>query len=224
MCGRYLMHAPPELLAELFELQEIPIVTPRYNIAPTQQVLACRQTDKGRELVALHWGLIPSWADDSKIGYKMINARSDGVATKPSYRSAFKKRRCLIPATGFYEWQAVKGEKKKQPHLIRRKDGKPFAFAGLWEHWEKGEEPIDSCTIITTDANRTLKPIHERMPVIVDKKDFKLWLDPKVEKGEDLEAVLKPAPDALLEAVPVGLMVNNPSYDGPKCCEPVSAA
>src|SRR5262249_43104892 len=138
MCGRYLMHAPPELLAELFELQEIPIVTPRYNIAPTQQVLACRQTDKGRELVALHWGLIPSWADDSKIGYKMINARSDGVATKPSYRSAFKKRRCLIPATGFYEWQAVKGEKKKQPHLIRRKDGKPFAFAGLWENWEKG--------------------------------------------------------------------------------------
>src|SRR5262245_39923059 len=223
MCGRYLMHPPPDLLAELFDLQEIPIVTPRYNIAPTQQVLACRQTDKGREMVALHWGLIPFWANDPKIGYRMINARSDGVAAKPSYRAAFKQRRCLIPATGFYEWQAVKAEKKKQPHLIRRMDEKPFAFAGLWEHWDKGANPIDSCTIITTDCNKTLKPIHDRMPVILDKKDFATWLDLKT-KPEALTALLCPAPEKLLEAVPVGLMVNNPKFDNPKCCEPVSAA
>jgi putative SOS response-associated peptidase YedK len=222
MCGRYLLHATPETLAKLMELTEIPIVPPRYNIAPTQQVLACRQADDGRALVSMRWGLIPSWAEDEKIGYRLINARGDTVATKPSFRSAFKSRRCLIPASGFYEWQAVKGE-KKQPHLIRSKDGEPFAFAGIWERWDGGEKPIESCCIVTTDANKTLKPIHDRMPVILDKKDFARWLDPKQAKAEDLAALICPAPEKLLEAVPVGLYVNNPKYDGPKCAEPVSA-
>lgn len=169
-----------------------------------------------------HWGLIPFWADDPKIGYRMINARADTVATKPSFRTAFKQRRCLIPAARFYEWQVVKGEKKKQPHLIRRRDSAPFAFAGLWENWDKEGDPIDSCTIITTEANKTLKPIHDRMPVILDKKSFDRWLDRKPAKAEDMVDLLKPAPEKLLEAVPVGLWVNNPKFDDPKCAEPVA--
>src|SRR5262249_49526186 len=145
-------------------------------------------------------------------------------ATKPSFRAAFKRQRCLIPASGFYEWQVVPGQKKKQPYMIRRKDGEPLAFAGLWEHWSKGAEPLDSCCIITTDCNETVRPVHNRMPVILDKKDFSQWLDPKLSKAEELSSLLCPAPEKLLEAVPVSLAVNNPKVDSPKCCEPVNAA
>ena len=196
----------------------LPIFTPRYNIAPTQQVLAIRQRGEVREAVELQWGLIPSWADDPKIGNRLINARADTVATKPAFRQAFKRRRCLILADGFYEWQKV--GKAKQPYLIHRPDDQPFAFAGLWERWKGNDLVIESCTIITTEANDTLQPLHDRMPVILDEQDHDRWLD----SDADAEALLRPAPDELLETYPVSTQVNKPAQAGPELIERISLA
>jgi putative SOS response-associated peptidase YedK len=181
MCGRITFRASGKDLATLFDLIEVPDLDlePRYNIAPSQPILAVREPANGvgRELVTLRWGLVPHWAKDLKIGYKLINARAETVATTPSFRSAFRKRRCLVPADGYYEWQKL--EKAKQPFYFHRKDGRPFAFAGRWEHWESPDgELVESCTILTTDANDLAKPIHNRMPVIVDAAQYGLWLDP----------------------------------------------
>jgi putative SOS response-associated peptidase YedK len=175
-----------------------------------------------REPVFLKWGFIPSWADDPAIGNRMINARSETVADKPSFRSAFRKRRCLIPASGFYEWQAVAGKKEKQPFFIRMDHGRPFAFAGLWEAWNKGEEPVESCTILTTAANDVMKPLHHRMPVMLDAKDYGTWLDPAVQDQEKLEPLLVPYHEGLT-AIPVSTCVSSPRNDGPRCIEPVAA-
>ena len=165
----------------------------------------------------LRWGLIPHWSKDQKIGYKLINARCETVASTPAFRSAFKARRCLIPAAGYYEWQRRDG--KKQPFLFRRKDGRPFAFAGLWEHWESPEgELVESCTIVTTDANDLARPIHDRMPVIIDPADFGLWLDP-AGKLEQCQALLRPYTAGGMEAYPVTAFVNNPRNQGPQCVE-----
>jgi putative SOS response-associated peptidase YedK len=220
MCGRFTRTAATkETLADLFQLTDPPGLLPLFNIAPTQPVAAVRIVPGGqdRELVALRWGLVPAWADDLKIGYKMINARSETVATKPSFRAAFKSRRCLIAADGYFEWAKQGG--KKQPWYYRLKDGKLFAFAGLWEHWQPPEgEPVESCTILTAAANDLARPVHDRMPVIMDPADFGQWLDP-TEKPGPLQALLRPYPAEEMEAYPVTTFVNNPRHEGPRCVE-----
>jgi putative SOS response-associated peptidase YedK len=169
----------------------------------------------------VRWGLIPSWADDASIGNRLINARAETAAEKPSFRSAFKHRRCLIPTSGFYEWQKV--GTKKQPHYIRRPDEVPFAFAGLWERWEKGGEPIESCTILTTEANGMMRPIHDRMPVILGPEAWGQWLDPEGKESLPLKPLLRPYPDDWLTAYPVSTRVNNPKYDAPACVAPLNS-
>jgi putative SOS response-associated peptidase YedK len=223
MCGRFTLRTPAKDIAEFFDLGDVPELRPRYNIAPTQKVAAVRldRESEKRELAFLHWGLIPSWADDPKIGHRPINARAETVATKPSFRNAFKKRRCLIVADGFYEWR--KTNDKKQPFLIHKKDDCPFAFAGLWEHWKGDEKAIESCTIIVTEANDLMKPIHDRMPVILDPADYDLWLDPEFGDREKLEAMLRPYSGGDLESYPVSTVVNKPQNDVEKCVERVAA-
>ncbi|HVC92825.1 MAG TPA: SOS response-associated peptidase, partial [Pirellulales bacterium] len=176
MCGRFTLRTPASQVAEAFGVLPFADLQPRYNIAPSQPVGVVRLSkNDGRELDFVKWGLVPSWADDPAIGYKMINARSDTVATKPSFRKAFKVRRCLVVADGFYEWQKTDG--KKQPHYIRLKDDRPFAFAGLWEHWGRDGAEFDSCTIITTDANAEVAPIHGRMPAVLEAGALDPWLE-----------------------------------------------
>jgi putative SOS response-associated peptidase YedK len=221
MCGRYNLRASDRELEEFFRVVWPPQVewTPRYNIAPTQTVLAVRlkgDHNSKRELAPFRWGLIPSWSKDEKIGNRLINARADTVAEKPSFRAAYKRRRCLIPATGFYEWKKA----EKQPFHIHRKDDGLFCFAGLWERWEKGDQPIDSCTILTTDANNLLQPIHDRMPVIMPRELADLWLDPDVEPGA-LAKLLQPYPGEDLQADPVSALVNNPRNESPECVTPI---
>jgi putative SOS response-associated peptidase YedK len=222
MCGRFARIVSDKKLREKYRLKETPQLDDRYNIAPSQPVAAVRATDGERELVLLKWGLIPSWSKDEKLGYKLINARSETVAEKPSFRSAFKQRRCLIPASGFYEW-AKQETGRKQPFFISLRDGEPFSFAGLWERWHDpvGEE-IQSCTILTTTANEVMQPIHERMPVILGPSSEEQWLDPQT-SADALRSLLVPYSSEGMEARPVGLWVNNPRNDGPKCLEPASA-
>lgn len=191
---------------------------PRYNIAPTQSHPIIRLSESGRECALARWGLVPSWAEDLKIGYSLINARAETVAEKPSFRTAFKRRRCLIPATGFYEWKKV--GKRKQPFHIHRRDDGLMAFAGLWERWEKGSEPVESFTIITTAANSLMARLHDRMPVILPRDLYSVWLDPDVELNA-LKAILQPLADDSLDADPVGSLVGNVKNDVPECLEPV---
>ncbi len=219
MCGRYALFSDPERIRVHFGLREVPPLPPRYNIAPSQEVPGVRHREE-RELAMLRWGLIPSWAKDIKTGYRMVNARAETVAQRPAFRAAFRRRRCLLPADGFYEWQA-RG-RYKQPYFIRRKDGDLMAFAGLWEHWEGEGEVIESCTLIVTDANPLLRPIHDRMPVIIDRADYDRWLLP-TEDFAGLLALLRPYPEGALEAYPVSPYVNNPRHDDPRCIEPITA-
>ena len=223
MCGRYTLRTPPAELAQFFGLLREPDVRPRFNIAPTQQVLAVRFDEAAapREPVLLRWGLVPFWADDLKIGNRMINARSDTVAAKPAFRASFKRRRCLVLADGFFEWRQL--DSGKQPYHIRLKSDEPFAFAGLWEHWNKGQTPVDSCTIITTDANDFMSSIHDRMPVILPPDSYDLWLDPHNQDAPALTALLRPYADDDLTAVPVSTIVNNPRNDLPACVQPLTA-
>ena len=224
MCGRFTLRASPVDLSHLFDLAEVPPLEPRYNIAPTQTVFALRADAAGkRETAQLRWGLVPAWAKDTKIGYKLINARSDSAATKPSFRNAFKKRRCLIATSGFYEWKKT-GAKTKQPYYVHCADGAPFAFAGLWEAWQGDEKPIESCTILTTDANDLMAPIHNRMPVILDAKDFDRWLDPAVQDPAKLQPLLVPYSGSDMTAYPISTFVNSPRNQGPQCIEPVAAS
>ena len=223
MCGRFTQTATPKVIAEQFDLDEFPLFPPRYNIAPSQHVAAIRLNPEvaKRECVALRWGLIPSWAKDLKIGNQCINAKAETVAEKPAFRAAFKKRRCLVMADGFYEWQ-LQG-KHKQPMWIGLRDRRPFAFAGLWEHWSPTDgEPIESCTIITTQPNALMESIHTRMPVILDAKDYAAWLDPAFQHVDILNALLRPFPAEHMTAFPVSTLVNNPRHDAPQCLEPIS--
>jgi putative SOS response-associated peptidase YedK len=224
MCGRFVQHADADIYASQFELASVCELHPRYNVAPTQPVLAVRQTAEGsRELVPLRWGLIPAWSKGPDSRYSMINARADTIATKPAYRDAFKRRRCLIPAEGFYEWKAE--GKGKAPYLVRRKDGAPFALAGLWERWKDPEgEPVESCTIVVTSANALVSEIHDRMPVIIGRGDYATWLDPETKDAERLQALLQPADPDDLTLHPVSRLVNSPRNDGPELLEPVAAA
>ena len=190
MCGRYTFRAPAADAARAFQVDPTPSLFPRYNIAPTQSVPIVRQA-AAREMVLARWGLVPSWASDLSIGYKLINARSETAASKPSFRSAFKQRCCLLAADGFYEWQ--KAGKHKQPYYIRMKDDGPFAFAGLWERWqEPGGERVESFTILTTVANGLMRPLHDCMPVILAPWDYDRWIDPKSSEVEELQALLLP--------------------------------
>ena len=223
MCGRYSLNATPQALADLFQLDGLPEVVPRYNIAPSQEVLAIRCTPLSgkREPGLLRWGLIPPWAKSAKPGYGMINARAETLADKPAFRNAFRCRRCLVPATGFYEWLAAPGGKR--PFYIRLKKCVPFAFAGLWERWpgDGTTGPVDSCTIITTQANELVRPLHERMPVILDSKLFERWLSPECSAHEELGTMLTPYRSDKMEAFPVGPRVNNPRSDDSTLIEPL---
>jgi putative SOS response-associated peptidase YedK len=221
MCGRFTLRSKAADVAKAFGLLEVPDVPPRFNIAPTQGVPIVRVGDDGnRGLSFAHWGLIPSWAEDPAIGNRMINARADTVATKPSFRTAYKKRRCLLVADGFYEWQ--KTGAKKQPYYIRLKDDGPFAFAGLWERWKRDDKAIESCTIITTDANELMQPIHDRMPVILQPDAYELWLDPAVQEPERLQPLLRPFAAGEMAAYPVSTVVNSPRNERAECVEKLS--
>ena len=200
----------------------MPLLEPRYNIAPTQQVLIARAKEGGEatEVVPVRWGLVPSWAKDPSIGSRMINARGETVATKPAFRSAVKYRRCLIPADGFFEWK--KTGSAKQPHWIRFADGRAFAFAGLWERWRPADgQPVDSCTIITTTPNRLVAGIHDRMPVILARGRHREWLGPERLPDGRLETLMVPYPPEKMEARPVSNHVNRPANDDPACIEPL---
>jgi putative SOS response-associated peptidase YedK len=224
MCGRFSLRTPEAELRRLFGHDGPPLnLAPRYNIAPTQTtpVIAIGRTGR-RTLVMMRWGLIPAWARDMSIGAKTINARADGVAEKPAFRAAFAKRRCLVPADGFYEWQAGAG-KAKQPYLIHRPDGAPFAFAGLWEQWRGPEAAVLTFTIITTEANDRLRPIHARMPAILAPTDHARWLDPAT-PSEAARALLRPAPDDALVAEPIGTRINNVKNDDPAVWDPPGGA
>ena len=212
-------------MAAMFDGLRFPKLTPRYNICPTQPITCVRQSNSGEnEAVNLRWGLVPFWAKDLKIGAKMINARSETAATKPSFRAAFKSRRCLILADGFYEWK--KEGKQKQPYYISRRDDQPFCFAGLWESWrdksEEASETVETCAILTTDANTTLQPIHDRMPVILPGDRYDFWIDKEFSGVEQLEKLMVPLATDDLHSFPVDKMVNRPVNDTPDCIKPIS--
>src|SRR5690606_9784813 len=224
MCGRFSLVAPGEELAELFQLDEVPRVQPRYNIAPTQPVAAVRMNPdtKRREFTYFHWGLIPFWAKDTSMAGRMINARAETAAEKPSFRAAFKYRRCIIPASGFYEWQKLNGQ--KQPHYIYHADGRTLGFAGLWEHWQGADgSEIESCTILTTTPNDLMDQLHNRMPVILDPEDYGTWLQSDGQNLDELQHLLRPAPDEVLDAYPISTFVNRPQNEGPECVAPLVA-
>ncbi|MEL6404043.1 MAG: SOS response-associated peptidase [Chloroflexota bacterium] len=216
MCGRYTLNAEPEAVQREFDLTDTPTLVSRYNIAPTQPVAIITNQDS-KSLTLVRWGLIPSWSKDPKSNYSMINARSETADSKPSYRAAFKRRRCLIPTTGFYEW--IKTEDGKQPYFIHRSDADLFAFAGLWEIWNGvGGEEIWSCTILTTDANDKIKHLHHRMPVILDKEEQSAWLD-NDEDPQALKTLLTPYDADKMAFYPVSKAVNNVRNDNPMLIE-----
>jgi putative SOS response-associated peptidase YedK len=221
MCGRFTLRVSNRVLVEQFLLPGLPDMVPRYNIAPTQSIAAIRKpaADAPRALVLLHWGLIPSWAKEPAMGNRMINARSESAAEKPAFRTALRKRRCLIPADGFYEWKAE--GKRKLPYHIGRPDGRPFAFAGLWERWGRGESAIESCTILTTNASRDLEWLHDRMPVILEPEDYERWLDPAQQDAAAVTPLLRPYPEGELTTRAVSTLVNNPRNEQPECLEPL---
>ena len=224
MCGRYTRKEDLARLAEVLKVI-LPHLKPSYNIAPSQMVAAVRvKPESGdRECVELKWGLIPSWAKDPSIGNKMINARGETVAEKPAFRKAFRQRRCLVLADGFYEWK--REGKAKQPYYIYLKDNQPFAFAGLWERWEDGkDQTIESCALITTGSNAIMEPIHHRMPVILDPNSYDVWLDPAVQDVNTLNELLRPYTANEMVSYPVSIMVNNPRNDSPRCIEPASSS
>ena len=227
MCGRFALFAERDQLAKRFKLTEQSKPSPpslfphqpRYNIAPTQTVTAVRATLAGRAMLYLRWGLIPSWSADPKIAYKLINARSETVESKPAFRTAFKKHRCLIPASGFYESQKI-GSRKQLFFIRPRDNGGLFAFAGLWEKWNNPQgQVVESCTILTTEANELMRPLHNRMPVILDPPSEDVWLDP-LSSADALGALFVPYASEAMEAFPVSSWVSNARNEGPRCLEP----
>jgi putative SOS response-associated peptidase YedK len=231
MCGRYVSVSSPTILADRFEVDEVRITEkePVYNVAPTLEMPVVAMSKGRRVLDLVRWGLVPSWAKDLSIGARQINARAESVTTKAAYKRAFVKRRAIVPADGFYEWEKLDGHKQKQPWFIRRRDGEPMAFAGLWEIWhdpEIGDDAprIRTFTIITTQANDLLEPIHERMPVVLPESEWDAWLDPENQDVDALEALLVPAPAAEFEMWPVSTLVNKADNDGPELLERVEGA
>ena len=217
MCGRFVSASPPDELARYFDVDQVTeqVLDRSFNVAPTNDVYVVLETGGVRRLDAFHWGLIPFWAKDRKVGQKMINARAESLAEKSAYRRAFQKRRCIVPADGFFEWKKVPGQKAKQPMFIERTDGEPMAFAGLWEVWRpestRDDEStwVHSCTIITGEPNEVVAPIHDRMPVQLPPSAWSTWLDRDIEDVELLGKLLVPAPASLLTAHPVSPRVND---------------
>jgi len=222
MCGRYELHAQPAAIALAFGLAHPPQLRPRYNVAPMQDVPIVRLNAAGeRELLQVRWGLVPRWAKDPSIGNRMINARGETVATKPAFRNAFRRHRCLVPANGFYEWRPTP-DGHKQPLWIGRKDGALVGFAGLFERWLAPDgHPLDTCTILTTDANDLIAKLHDRMPVIVAPEDYQRWLDPEDPGPQDL---VKPFPGERMTWYPVSMRVNSVRHDDAACIERVPGA
>ena len=218
MCGRFTQTATTEQLIEEFMLDESFEAEARYNIAPTQTVAAVRESEGKRKLALLKWGLVPSWSKDPTIGVRMINARSETVAEKPSFRSAFMKRRCIVPSTGFYEWQKV--DAKKEPYFIGMRGRNVFGIAGLWESWEGPDGYLETCTLLTTSANELVKSIHERMPVILSHDDYGKWFDLKT-TADELHALFRPFSTEMMEMYRVDKHVNSPKNDDPSCIAPV---
>jgi putative SOS response-associated peptidase YedK len=220
MCGRFTLTAPGQVLADLFRLTEVPTLEPRYNIAPTQPVAAVRSAPggAGRELVWLRWGLTSPWALAPGSGSGLINARAETAADKPAFRRSLRQRRCLVPADGFYEWQALPG--RKQPFHFRMCDGRPFAIAGLWEQWQGPDgKAVASCALLTTQANELVRPVHDRMPVILPPAAWDLWLDPRAQDPAALRPWLAPYFAEEMSACPVSTRVNNPRNEGPPAAE-----
>lgn len=220
MCGRFTQQRPSAELAALFDAEDLAKAPGgRFNLAPQQQgLVVVEREDLRRAIVPYRWGLIPAWAKDAKIGNRLINARVETVATTPAFRSSFQKRRCIVPADAFYEWERMTPE-IRQPTLVRRLDGEPMAFAGLWSIWRDPAEPeselVRTFTIITTKANSTLEPIHDRMPAILPASAWNAWLAPTAAEPSELLALLQPAPDDLLERFPVSKRVNSVRNEGP---------
>lgn len=225
MCGRFTVKGDPAKVRKNFRLATIPNLMPRYNVAPTQDISVVGLGKEGPNLIQMRWGLVPSWSKDPKAGAPLINARADTVAVKPAFREAFRKRRCLIVADGFYEWTGEK--EQKQAWYITLKNGEPFGFAALWERWRPPAgapgEPILSAAIVTTDANDAIAHIHHRMPVILDPADHAAWLDPGA-APDRLAALLKPLPSTAVQAYRVGKTVNAVRNDGPECVAPLETA
>jgi len=227
MCGRFTLSTPTEMLAGLFEIEAAPLpdLPARYNIAPTQDVAVVRKpgAEDPRELALLRWGLVPFWAKDPEIGSRMINARAETVAERPAYRAAFRTRRCILPADGFYEWR--KEGAAKQPYYFKASDDRPLGMAGLWERWRSPDGgELQTCTIITTEANVAVRPIHPRMPAILRPEDYALWLDPGLDARDPLEALLVPVADDALVGYRVSRRVNAPANDDPEVILPIDGA
>lgn len=226
MCGRYALNVQARILEEQFRALCRVELGPRYNIAPSQPVAIVRDMPPGREVALVRWGLVPSWAKDIDIGYRMINARSETAATNGAFRHALKRRRCLVPVSGFYEWKRLEPDKKrgrKLPHYIRVAGDEVFALAGLWEHWQDpaGNE-LESCTILTCVPNELMADLHDRMPVIIDPADYDRWLDLGAQDPENVDGLLRPFPADRMEAWPVGQAVGNVRSEGPTLLEPVN--
>lgn len=223
MCGRFTLTVDPSEIADTFGNFEFPTqFAPRFNIAPTQPVLVIPNDAKNKADFFI-WGLIPSWSKDPAIGNKLINARGETLAEKPSFRGGFKYKRCLILADGFYEWKASPGSKTKTPYFIHMKDRKPFAFAGLWDEWQSPDgDSVRTCTIITTEPNELMSALHNRMPVILNAKDYDRWLDPAPQTPDNLIHLIQPFPADIMSAYPVSTLVNKPGNDRPECVVPAT--
>ena len=228
MCGRFVSSSPPDELAKYFDVEAVAetVLEPSFNVAPSNDVYVVVESGGVRRLDAFRWGLVPFWAKDPATGYKMINARAESVTDKNAYKHAFKKRRCIIPADGFYEWKKIPGQKAKQPYFIHRTDGEPMAFAGLWEIWRPGDdvdrtgEPLRTCTIITGQPNEKVADIHDRMPVMLPPSAWSEWLDPENDDVATLGKFLVPAPASLYALHPVTRAVNNVQQKGAELIDP----
>jgi putative SOS response-associated peptidase YedK len=222
MCGRFLLTTPASDLAELLGLSTPPALVPRYNIAPTQTIgiVRARGVGPAREWAEVRWGLVPFWSEEPTTRAPLFNARADTAAAKPAFREPLHRRRCVVPADGFYEWK--REGRARQPYLFRRRDGAPLVLAGLWERWSKGDAPpLESCTILTTSPNALVAAAHDRMPVVLAAEDFARWLDPALTSPGAVQDLLVPCAEDLLEALPVGPQVGNSRFDDPSCATPV---
>lgn len=229
MCGRFVSSSSPEEIARYFDAEPPAAeaaLEPSWNVAPTNDVYVVSEDGGVRRLVPHHWGLVPIWAKTPAIGSRMINARAETLADKNAFRHAFRRRRCIVPVDGFYEWKVVPGQKTKQPYFIHRSDGEPLAFAGLWEEWRGpdrgGNQQLRSTTIITTTANETMAPVHDRMPVLLAPSTWDTWLAPDNTDTEALGRLLVPAPPGILVMHPVGTAVGNVRNKGPELIDPAA--
>lgn len=226
MCGRFVSKAEKANIEKEFKIKigADKLAAPRYNIAPTQMIDAIAEIENAREISSFKWGLIPSWAKDDSIGNKLINARAETLTEKPSFREAFRSRRCIIPASGFYEWQKT-STGAKQPFYFFLKEKEVFGFAGLWEEWldKQTGELTETCTIITTEANKVLKPVHERMPVILKSDDYDFWLDEKIKDTGKLQNLLVPFDAAKMDSHAVSRSINNPAANSEELITPINS-